>query len=284
MNSFSQRKGLKPIKSIMQVDSMDDDLRNGLWNALQLFYWNITEKGRFGEDITLYPKFYLLITFIWRDYFKTPIEDINRYWAKNKWTIKKYFYECTWHEVYDFIEFVANCYDNEDNNAQFMDFCNHILEREVSAYRFVGGVVTQLTSEEEIEEIEKVLNSPSPLRPVSTHLKTALDLLSDKSKPDYRNSIKESISAVESMCNLITGGKDTLGEALKKVETKVAIHPALKKGFSNIYGYTNDASGIRHALLDEHNLDFEDAKFMLVSCSAFINYLVSKASKSGITF
>lgn len=65
---------------------------------------------------------------------------------------------------------------------------------------------------------------------------------------------------------------------------KIAIHPALKKGFSNIYGYTSDASGIRHALLDEPNLDFENAKYMLVSCSAFINYLASKAAKAGITF
>jgi hypothetical protein len=113
-----------------------------------------------------------------------------------------------------------------------MNFCNMILEREMSAYRFVDGVVVQLTAEEEIAEIEQVLNAPVPLKPVSTHLRTALDLLSDRTKPDYRNSIKESISAVESICNLITGGKDTLGDALKKVETTVAIHPALKKASS----------------------------------------------------
>jgi hypothetical protein len=40
MKLFSQRKGLKPVKSVMQVDSMDDDLRNGLWNALVLHYLN----------------------------------------------------------------------------------------------------------------------------------------------------------------------------------------------------------------------------------------------------
>jgi len=31
---FSQRKDLKPVKSVVQTDSMDDDLRNGLWNVL----------------------------------------------------------------------------------------------------------------------------------------------------------------------------------------------------------------------------------------------------------
>jgi len=110
-----------------------------------------------------------------------------------------------------------------------------------------------------------------------------LDLLADRKSPDYRNSIKESILAVESLCQLITGNtKVTLGQALKDIENKVIIHSALKKSFSNLYGYTNDADGIRHALLDESNLNFEDAKFMLVSCSAFINYLKSKALTAGI--
>ena len=110
-----------------------------------------------------------------------------------------------------------------------------------------------------------------------------MDLLADRKSPDYRNSVKESISAVEAISNLIANEKKaTLGQALKAIESKVSLHPALKKAFSSLYGYTSDAEGIRHALLSETNLSFEDAKFMLVSCSAFINYLISKASKAGI--
>lgn len=76
-----------------------------------------------------------------------------------------------------------------------------------------------------------------------------------------------------------------VGQALKKLGsgTAVTTHPALEKAFSSLYGYTSDASGIRHALMDEHNLHFEDAKFMLVACAAFISYLVAKASEAGIT-
>ena len=82
---------------------------------------------------------------------------------------------------------------------------------------------------------------------------------------------------------LITKNKKaTLGQALKEVKTKVGLHGALEEAFSHLYGYTSSAEGIRHSLLDEPTLSFEDAKFMLVSCSAFINYLVSKASKAGI--
>lgn len=281
MNSFSQRKGLKPLKTIVQVDSIDDDLRNGLWNALQVFYWGTASSG---YRVSRFPRLSLLLHFVWRDFFKEPVDTIPELWDTAYLHVRNWFFKSDWNEVYDFIEFVANNSSQGFDFKSFIEFCNGVLEREFSAYRFVDGLLVQLTSEEEISEIEQAINTPTPLKPVSTHLKTALALLSDKTKPDYRNSIKESISAVESMCNLITGGKDTLGDALRKVETKMPIHSALKKAFSNIYGYTSDASGIRHALLEEPNLDFEDAKYMLVSCSAFINYLISKAAKAGISF
>jgi hypothetical protein len=76
--------------------------------------------------------------------------------------------------------------------------------------------------------------------------------------------------------------KATLGPALSAVEKKTALHTVLKEAFQKLYGYTSDAQGIRHALMDETTLDMEDAKFMLVSCSAFVNYLVVKAQKAGI--
>lgn len=50
--------------------------------------------------------------------------------------------------------------------------------------------------------------------------------------------------------------------------------------FAALYGYTSDSGGIRHSLLeDDISVSFEDAKFMLVSCSAFINYLKIKIEK-----
>lgn len=87
------------------------------------------------------------------------------------------------------------------------------------------------------------------------------------------------------MYNLVAGSSSaTLGRALSELDKNktVNMHPALREAFQKLYGYTSDADGIRHALLKDSNLDFEDAKFMLVSCSAFINYLKSKAAKAGL--
>ncbi len=34
---FSQRHGIVPTTKPIQVDSMDDDLRNGLWNGIKIY-------------------------------------------------------------------------------------------------------------------------------------------------------------------------------------------------------------------------------------------------------
>ena len=112
--------------------------------------------------------------------------------------------------------------------------------------------------------------------PVHAHLRRALELLADRNTPDYRNSIKESISAVESLAALTVGESGTLGQLIKKLEQKIGLHPALGKAFNKLYGYTSDEGGIRHALADEETADFDHAKFMLVVCSAFVGFVLSK--------
>jgi len=220
---------------------------------------------------------------LWINYFKKPIDTMDDWWPDTYKYLRECFYNCKWNEIYDFIEFIANNFQNRTINEQFMEACNNVLKKELSAYRFVGGEITEITSKEEITEIEDALKETSHLKTVNSHLKTSLKLLSDRKNPDYRNSIKESISAVEGICKLIEGNpKSTLGKALNRIESKISIHSDLKDAFKNLYGYTSDSDGIRHALMNESNLDFEDAKFMLVSCSAFINYLIVKTQKAGI--
>lgn len=283
MKRFSERRGLKKVRTKIQVDSMDEALRNRLWNVLDYYYW-----GRGKLDVHLRALFEKIegrmasfFLKLWHSYFKKPVHSLSLLWSRDLPFVSDHFFGCEWYEVYDFIEFSASAYPDEATNKKFIETCNKVLEEELSGYRFIGTQIVPITSEEEISEIEEALETP--LTPVKTHLVEALRLLSDRKSPDCRNSIKESISAVEAICRLITkNDKATLGQALKEVETKIGLHGALKKGFSNLYGYTSSAEGIRHALLKESSLSFEDAKFMLVSCSAFINYLISKASKAGI--
>jgi hypothetical protein len=77
-----------------------------------------------------------------------------------------------------------------------------------------------------------------------------------------------------------------LGKALDEIKKsgKVKLHKLLIDAFDKLYLYTCDDGGIRHALKDDLGPDAEDAKFMLVACSAFVNYLTVKATKAGIKF
>jgi hypothetical protein len=166
-----------------------------------------------------------------------------------------------------------------------MDKCNKVFQDERSAYRFVGRQITPIYDETTGKEIETALLrlDNSPFANAKIHISTAISKISDRQQPDYRNSIKESISAVESVARVLCDDENaTLGKALKKFDIKVNIHPALKDAFLKIYGYTSDENGIRHALSDESDLDLEDAAFMLAACSAFINYVIVKAQKADV--
>lgn len=157
--------------------------------------------------------------------------------------------------MYDFVEFVAQNFGYPGAQKEIHDGCNYRLEAEMAGYRFIGAEIAPITDAEEIAEIEEAAKASQDA--VATHINRALELLSDRQKPDYRNSIKESISAVETLVAIEVGTKKgTLGQLLKQMEKNKGLHPALKTAFSNLYGYTNDEDGIRHKLMDAATLTF----------------------------
>lgn len=279
---FSERIGKKKGKCHIQVDSMDADLTNGLWNVLYIVV--------FEEIYTTYDGYILsddwkgFFKVIWFDFYKMPVDEIVYRKNNLERKVREWFFSANCWDVYDFIEYIAQLGGPLDVE-RFKTFCNEVLEKELSAYRFVGDKLTPVTDKVEIAEIEEAIEKAAKhkFKGVRTHLESALAKLSDRKEPDYRNSIKESISAVESACIIVSKDpKATLGKALKVIEDAVGLHPALKSGFSSIYGYTSAEGGIRHAMIDDNPCDFDDAKYMLVSCSAFVNYLIMKANKAGL--
>jgi hypothetical protein len=282
---FSQRNGYKPVKKVFQLESMDNDLRTGIWNLFEIHIWNNVKyaSNECRQIISQREnnKLYFLCRALWSDLFKKKLNTLSRLWESVKFEIEDYFFKYKWFEVYDFLEFVVNNYKFESgydtiSKESFIKHCNSLFEKENSAYRFIGGIIVRNTSEIEIEAIEKALGSEK--NSVRTHLHCALEFLSDKKSPNYRNSIKEAISAVESMLTSISNSKK-FSENLNKLQEKIELHEALKKAIGSLYGYASDNDGIRHAIMDKENNDFSDAMFMLVTCSAFINFVEGKLSK-----
>lgn len=276
---FSQRIGKTPVRDTLQVESINQSLNNRLWNIiLEHFFYQYNDDGEDGVSNRemvckiLWVDFYneridLIPNTMYRDISSHGVIDYIKEW---------YFKKAKWHDKYDLIEFI--CSLKLVVVDDFTRFINNTLRKEVAGYRIVDKQIVQITSEEEIESIEEALQNSSVLTSVNTHLTKALEMLSNRESPDYRNSIKESISAVEAFCKVILKEeKATLGKALATFERHNNLHPSLKEAYSKIYGYTSDAGGIRHAILEDGlPIEFEDAKFMLVSCSAFINYLKAK--------
>jgi hypothetical protein len=281
---FSQRIGKKPIKDILQLESIDDDLKNHLWNTI-IDIFKIDDNRGYNHNV--------LSNYIWATFYKQTKDQIpnNGYY---NWFRDWFFTQAEWCEVYDFIEYLCvlyydynngysfghrnSLYDYIDHHIDIYAVFNNVLEEELAGYRIIDGRITPITDKIELQSINDAIENSNQWKSVSTHLKKSIEYLSDKKNPEYRNCIKESISAVEAFCKIITNKeKATLGETLKEIEKKYTIHSALKDAFGKIYGYTSDADGIRHSLTEKDSIvNQEDAIFMLVSCSAFINYLKSK--------
>lgn len=272
MPIFSQRHGYSPLESAFQRETIDSALRTKIWNILKVTIWDqYDSRNRDYHDLT--KRIDYMVRRLWFNYFNRDLDQLpsfyEPYGKKGAYdALKDYFISCEWFEIYDLVETIANDTSNlvSDETRRWI---NNTLEEHNAAYRFVGTEIAEITDKNEIQAIEAALATADS--PVRTHLDAALRMLSDKEAPDYRNSVKESISAVEAACRLVTGNTSaTLGDALKRVQN---LHPAMSKAFSALYGYTNDASGIRHSLTEEATITYADAKFMLVTCSAFVSYL-----------
>lgn len=273
MSTFSQRYGYSEKPSI-QYEHVCKRLRNRLWNKF------------FSES-------YVSQQFISFDYSLTNIERImdatgltfnipmsSHARAANAKKLKEYIFDDSkWYLIYDLVEQYVSLFDKQKQRNLCKEF-NEILEDECSGYRFVKGLITPITNAEEIKTIEKA--SSTKYSAVNIHISKALALFSDRKRHDYENTIKESISAVEALCCIITNNKKaTLGDALKKLENNgIKLHKALQNAMSSLYGYTSDESGIRHGSIDFTGASSEDAKYMLISCSAFVNYLIEKWEKN----
>jgi len=258
---FSERHGIIKAKDTIQVDYIDEDLLNGLWNAVQIFYLDNVDSEYISTS-----KYNRLFKKLWHNFFKLPLDTMDDWYGTTRLQIRKWFFQWEWYEVYDFIEYITKT-ESPSNSDKFIEFCNNLFEKELSGFRFINGIIAPITNELEIKEIDDAINNSTnnALIGAKTHIENALRMISDRESPDYRNSIKESISAVESISKVLSSSsKHSLGSALDKIKGKIKLHPALERGFKQIYGYTSDTDGIRHALMEESTCDFEDAKYMLV--------------------
>lgn len=266
---FSERNGITPSKAII-YNSISRSCKNRVINLINMMFQNYLDAkeikalyinilDEFGIKIDTY-----IISNTAESLYEYLIDEFNELWEK-----------VSWNQCFDVLEIMLQ---EEYYDIDFKCEINEIFEEEKMGYRIIDDQIVDITNESEIEEIEEAIDSNFNI--VNNHIQKSLELYSDRKNPDYKNSIKESITAVESMCCIICGEKVELGKALGRLEKNgIYIHGAMKNGFQALYGYTSDESGIRHGGIEDKEVTEEDAKFMLITCSAFVNYLKVKFNK-----
>jgi len=276
---FSDRIGVTKPSQLLQLSGMSSSLRSRLWNVLRedtLSY----SPGYYDRPLSIFQH-------VADRFLKVPLDDVPNQASAQVWYLHELFFkEWRWYDVYNFVEFIVDTYENVEECRppeafdSFVRKVNMILEDELSGYRIVGRTIAPLTNEVEIGSIQDTLSSvKNRFDGARTHFETALQLFSKRPDPDYRNSIKEAISAVESLMTTITGEKD-FARALRMSREKLNLHPALVGALEKLYSYTSDEDGIRHGIFDAPDVGFDEAKFMLVTCSALVNFVISKAKES----
>ena len=290
-DGFSEAHGMGSCVTQLQYDEFDEKTRVTLYNNLyQILFHSFKDQQFFREsysDETDYED--LFFQHLMMDVFSERVI-INRIYpyrlGKQSDKIYKVFIEAPYNEVLDFIQYVIRWLSkrikrNKDENFLY-ELINQVFEDEYVGYRFVDGRIAPITDKNEIDSIEDACNNE--FAGTRAHIKKAVGFIADREHKDCKNCIKESISAVESVCSIIVEDENaTLGKAIKQLKDKgLKIHPALERAFLSFYGYTSDEGGIRHSEgMFESDVTFEEAKFMLVSCSAFVNYLTANYGKVG---
>lgn len=286
--TFSQRMGLVKVRDAIQVGALDNETRVALWNLISPY---LIATQHAIDMTTIYE--------IWTEIFHQPSDSIPKSNVTSAANLAKeelwyrYIRETVldgqWNICLDLVEYLAKddnrcrwdkqgigVFDAADVVAPTPDEYNAILKKYMVGYRLVNGFLTSITSEEEICAIESAIERAAPS--VKEQLNKALQDLSDREHPHYGKSVEAAISAVESQCCILLGKDNvTLGAALKQLETKgIIIHAALKEAFNKLYGYTSSADGVRHGSINPSEVDHDLSMFMLVACSAFVNYLIAK--------
>ena len=297
---FSEKIGINPCNTQMQIDDFDDRTRALIGNRLfticclafdpgssseydQLQFlkspYRDTRHGLIGSDFC---------RSLFSDVFCLPVRrtlDLRYDWESAFSKVSDVISNAPYNEVLDILWYVCSWisrYTAKDFSNQIYNALNALFEQEYVGYRFISGEIVPITDKSEVKEIEQACHTP--FEGARIQLQKALCFLSDREHPDYKNCVKESISAVESVCKVLANDpKAELGKALKSlIANGLIIHGSLKSAILALYGYASDEGGIRHAEREtESTVTFEEAKFMMVTCSAIVNYLVAEYGKHG---
>ena len=270
---FSDRNAIKPVNTKLQLGELDKRTRISLLNAINWLYDEAFHKissvavasGGTSTDFWVQ---------VLREVYGKPVSYSS---SKGNDEVKmlKVVGNTVLHDDYDdvltLVEYMAAQFAEKDRflgSLHPYQLFNSVFEREYAGYRFVDGSIVRITDDHEISEIGAAARTGFDA--VDAHMEMAIGLLSNRNIPDYESSARESMAAAEAMCRLVLGtvpgGNLPLREVLQQLKAKPGVQPAFVTAFEALSGFVP-------LLTPDADVSFEEARFLLVSCAGFINYL-----------
>ena len=276
--TFSQADGLAELPRPLNLGEMPEAFRVQVWSKIFSFLYE--HRKQYGYPPFL-PPCETLITHVWVRSFRRPIDDIPTYPEGIMHDIRNVVMQGPFNRVFDILTVMARSQAYPD----LLDvIAEQLREHQMAYYLDTSGPPTFMpqSSPQEGEAVRAAMGVlvESGMGGARAHLQKAAEAINGG---QFADAIRESIHAVESVAKVISGKEGaTLGDAIEELQAQgLLTHKALATGFKNLYGYTSDEKGIRHASLgdDNANVGQEEAVFMFGACASFCGYLCRKRAK-----
>lgn len=292
---LSIRDGRRSIPQL-GIQDMPPELRLSLWNVIEPWLWEGHYSGSYEKRARWVYNFHAI---------RWPTNEIPSKTLKYEATNRLHYWfmsDASCDEIYDFIEGIPEMVYDEfhvvDHDLMelkqrsdsiyrdamriidtFVRDANNMLEREGSPYRFLNNLLTPITNDVEIEEVNAAVSGIDRFSVAREHIAEGLKHLGAR-PPAYADCIKQSISGIESALRIAADDKKSkMASLLRKFEDKYGgIHPSLRAAIDKLYGYASDEDGVRHGATAAVTVGEAEARAMLVTCSALMNFLIRKTS------
>lgn len=196
---------------------------------------------------------------------------------------------CAWSEFYDFIELVGNLLIRADDEIPFDSTCHFAdYQAKVNALLQEDRIGWRLNDKSE-------LHRQNP-KAIADRIKSTEALLSDafasarthyqksyqylhQHPIDEANSIKEIVSAVESIAKTIDLKATTLGDAIKRARKAGRIPPQILDVLEKFYAYANGTPLVRHGHVSASGPEIAEAELAFFTGIAFARYLIDTSTR-----
>ena len=281
--TFSQARGLEELPGTLALGELSTELRILLWEAFDA----AIEAGSYGSML-MDRDWEDVVVALARRYLHVPSEDLSyeqRFWGRFtavgpvREAFRPFFLGGTpYNRILDLVQ---DAMRHDQCPPEFIVAVREAFE-ECSATYFVDTngppTIFAAATIQEQEAIRRARQGLSDAGHVAAndHLMRAGELFRDG---EWRESVHQSISAVESVAKSVEPGETRLSRILAKLQSEASldIHPAFGSALEKLYGWASNEPGVRHgsaARVDR--VGRAEAAFMMSACAAFCTYLLEK--------